>query len=279
MGQTLGTISDPPVAGECRPGGAENLLSTQSLLDRSAIRSNGAVTFLPDIRTKRLPFKIGLDEARGLRGCDGLVESFQRRFTLKDEQVTELLYQALETEMGGVKIYETALKCAVNPDLKEEWEGYFEQTQNHVQIVLGVMERLGIDPEKETPGRQVVRLIGESLVEAMELALEDAPQREAAELVACECVVLAETKDHLNWELIHEVAEKAKGPSREALRAAYEEVEEQEDEHLYHTTGWGRELWIHALGMPAVLPPPEEQKEVKTAIGAARAKMARKEQI
>ena len=198
---------------------------------------------------------------------------------MKDEQVTELLYQALETEMGGVKIYETALKCAVNPDLKEEWEGYFEQTQNHVQIVLGVMERLGIDPEKETPGRQVVRLIGESLVEAMELALEDAPHREAAELVACECVVLAETKDHLNWELIHEVAEKAKGPSREALRAAYEEVEEQEDEHLYHTTGWGRELWIQALGMPAVLPPPEEQKEVKTAIGAARAKMARKEQI
>ena len=198
---------------------------------------------------------------------------------MKNEQVTELLYQALETEMGGVKIYETALKCAVNPDLKKEWEEYHEQTENHVQIVLEVMEKLGIDPEKETPGREVVRLIGESLVEAMEMALENAPQREAAEIVACECVVLAETKDHLNWELIHEVAEKAKGPAREALKAAYEEVEEQEDEHLYHTTGWGRELWIQALGMPAVLPPPEEQKEVKTAIGAARAKMARKEQM
>ena len=198
---------------------------------------------------------------------------------LKDEQVTELLYQALETEMGGVKIYETALKCAVNPDLKEEWEEYHEQTQNHVQIVLELMEKLGIDPKKETPGREVVRLIGESLVEAMEMALQSAPQPEAAEIVASECVVLAETKDHLNWELIHEVAEKAKGPSREALKAAYEEVEEQEDEHLYHTTGWGRELWIQALGMPAVLPPPEEQKDVKTAIGAARAKMARKEQM
>jgi hypothetical protein len=141
------------------------------------------------------------------------------------------------------------------------------------------MEKLGIDAEKETPGRDVVRLIGESLVAAMEMALENAPQREAAELVACECVVLAETKDHLNWELIHEVAEKAKGQSREALKAAYEEVEEEEDEHLYHTTGWGRELWIKSLGMPSVLPPPEEQKEVKTAIGAARAKMARKESL
>ena len=38
-----------------------------------------------------------------------------------------------------------------------------------------------------------------------------------------------------------------------------------------------RELWIESLGMRAVLPPPEEEKEVKTAIGAARAKMARNE--
>jgi hypothetical protein len=67
----------------------------------------------------------------------------------------------------------------------------------------------------------------------------------------------------LNWELIHEVAEKSKGEQREALKTAYEQVEEQEGEHLYHTTGWGRELWIKSLGMPAVLPPPEEEKEAK----------------
>jgi rubrerythrin len=198
---------------------------------------------------------------------------------MKTEQVTELVYQALETEKGGVQIYETALKCAVNADVKKEWEEYLEQTRRHVRVVLKVMETLGLDPEQETPGRQVVRHIGESLVEAMEMALDSAPNGEAAELVACECVVLAETKDHLNWELIHEVADKIKGQSRDALKAAYEEVEEQEDEHLYHTTGWGRELWIKSLGMPAVLPPPEEEKEVKTAIGAARAKMARKESL
>jgi hypothetical protein len=55
------------------------------------------------------------------------------------------------------------------------------------------------------------------------------------------------------------------------LKAASEQVEDEEDEHLYHTTGWTRELWIQCLGLPAVLPPPEEEKEVKTAIGAARA--------
>jgi rubrerythrin len=198
---------------------------------------------------------------------------------MNKEQVEELLYQALETEKGGIHVYETALKCVVNDELKEEWGKYLEQTHTHERILLEVMDKLGLDPAKDTPGRQVVRQIGESLVDAMKMALENAPEREAAEIVACECIVLAETKDHLNWELIHEVADKARGEQREALKAAYEQVEEQEDEHLYHTTGWGRELWIQALGMPAVLPPPEEEKEVKTAIGAARAKMARKRML
>jgi hypothetical protein len=101
----------------------------------------------------------------------------------------------------------------------------------------------------------------------------------AAELVACECVVLAETKDHQNWELIGEAARKAKGEQRKALQNAHEEVEEEEDEHLYHSKGWGRELWLASLGMPAVLPPPEEEKDVKTAIGAERAKNAREEML
>src|ERR1700754_4290949 len=43
-------------------------------------------------------------------------------------QLQELLCQTLETEMGGVKVYETALSCAVNEDLKKEWGEYFEQT-------------------------------------------------------------------------------------------------------------------------------------------------------
>jgi rubrerythrin len=197
---------------------------------------------------------------------------------MKNEQLNQLLYEALETEMGGVKVYETAIRCAVNEDLKEEWEEYHEQTQKHEQIVREVFGKLGLDPEKETPGRQVVRHIGESLVKAMEMALE-AGKPEAAQIVAAECVVEAETKDHLNWELISQVAEKSKGEDRNILRDALEQVEKEEDEHLYHTTGWARELWIESLGLPAVIPPPEEEKDVKTAIGAARAKQARKEML
>lgn len=193
---------------------------------------------------------------------------------MKDEQVTELLYQSLETELGGVQVYTTALRCVENEDLKKEWEEYLEQTKNHVTIMEDVLTKLDLDPNEETPGRQVVRTIGEALVESMEMALEEG-EPGAAQLVACEAVVLAETKDHQNWHLIGEVAKKAKGKVATLLKEAHAEVEQEEDEHLYHTKGWCRELWIESLGMKAVLPPPEEEKDVDNAIDAARAEKAR----
>jgi len=134
--------------------------------------------------------------------------------------------------------------------------------------------RLQLNPEEASPGREIIREMGISLVKAMEKALA-AGEPAAAQIVACECVVIAETKDHLDWQLIGQVAKKLTGAQGTALKQAHEEVEEQEDEHLYHTKGWCRELWMEALGMPAVLPPPEEEKNVKTAIGAARAEQSR----
>lgn len=197
---------------------------------------------------------------------------------MNKEQLSQLLYEALETEMDGVQVYKTAIRCAVNEELKEEWEEYLSQTQNHEQIVRDLLGKFNLNPETDTPGRKVVRHIGQSLVKAMEMALESG-KPEAAQIVAAECVVEAETKDHLNWELIAQVAEQSKGEDGEFLKEAYEKVEEEEDEHLYHTTGWSRELWLESLGLPAVIPPPEEEKDVKTAIGAARAKQSRKEML
>ena len=111
-------------------------------------------------------------------------------------------------------------------------------------------------------------------MKTIELALRCADPQ-AAQIVAAECVTLAETKDHLNWELIGQLATKSEFPDAGLLQPAHEQVEEEEDEHLYHTTGWTRELWIEALGMPAVLPPPEEVRDVKTQEEAAPAKKAR----
>lgn len=104
-----------------------------------------------------------------------------------------------------------------------------------------------------TPGCQVVQHTGKSLVVAMKMALA-ASDPQAAQLVACECVVLAETKDHADWELIGECAKALQDEAGAVLKAAYDEVEDQEDEHLYHTKGWCRELWLRSLGLDASLP-------------------------
>jgi ferritin-like metal-binding protein YciE len=188
---------------------------------------------------------------------------------MNPDQLKELVLQSLEHEKGGVEIYETALKCAVNDDLREEWQKYLDETRRHVEVLTECCNAMGLDPAQETPGRQVVRDNGKALVAAMTKA--QSAGRDAAQLVACECVVLAETKDHANWELLGKCATKLRGTEGKALKAACAEVEEQEDEHLYHSKGWCRELWLESLGLKAVLPPPEERKHVKTAIGAARA--------
>ena len=189
-------------------------------------------------------------------------------------QLRELLLQSLEHERGGVLVYQTALECAINRDLRKEWTEYLEQTEKHVEILTDACEALGLDPDEMTPGRKVVQHTGKSLIVAMKMALAagDAP---AAELVACECVVLAETKDHADWELIGQCAKDLRGEEATVLQKAYEAVEDEEDEHLYHTKGWCRELWLKALGLKAVLPPPEEKKAVKTAKDAAAAKESR----
>jgi hypothetical protein len=189
---------------------------------------------------------------------------------LDKRQLHELLLQSLEHERGGVNVYETAIRCAISEDLKHEWSVYLEQTHTHVQILEGVLQKLEVDAEQSSPGRDVVRGIGEALVAAMEKA-KAAGNPAVAQIVACECIVLAETKDHMNWELLTKCAQELKGAQKIALDEACEIVEEQEDEHLYHSRGYCRELWLDSLGLPAVLPPPEEQQHVRSAISAAQA--------
>lgn len=192
---------------------------------------------------------------------------------MKTRQIADFILESLEHEIGGVKIYETALKCALNPELKGEWERYLTQTRNHVVILEDVCESFDINSDEATSGRLIVRHNAEALVEAMNMAVKEG-NLQAAEIVACEAVVLAETKDHADWELLGKCAEKLGGARGEVLKAAHAQIEGEEDEHLYHTKGWCRELWLQSLGLSALLPPPEERLNVRSAVAAARAEKA-----
>ena len=86
----------------------------------------------------------------------------------------------------------------------------------------------------------------------------------------CECIVLAETQDHQDWQLLGKCALAAEPKQRDAIDEAYIAIEDQEDAHLYHTRGWCRELWLEALGLKSVLPPPEEVRKVQSEVSAAK---------
>lgn len=188
----------------------------------------------------------------------------------------ELLYQAIETELGGEKLYKAAIANAVNPDLKKEWQKYLEETQTHQEILGRVFDAAELDIETESPGRKIVCQKGASLVEAVEAARRSADPK-VAELIAAESVVEAESKDHQNWELLGRMVEHLDGELKTTLKEAYDEVADQEAHHLFHTMGWSRELWLDFLGVPAALPPPEEEMKVSTQIGAGPAEHKRDE--
>ncbi len=126
----------------------------------------------PSAETPQEKPRHGLEESPYIHSHGFGVASREEESSMNQEQIEALLYEALETEMGGVQVYEHAVQCAVNPDIKKEWKEYLEQTKEHVEKVREVLEAFGLDPKKETPGRKVVRTIGESLVKAMETARE-----------------------------------------------------------------------------------------------------------
>jgi hypothetical protein len=185
--------------------------------------------------------------------------------------LVNLLYQLLETELGGAQVYRTALRAAVRPDLQEEWTHYLRETLSHVETARTLLADHGLDPEADVAARLPVRLVGTALVSSIEAGIASGDP-EAAQLAAADAVVLAETKDHQNWSLLSDLAQKGKGDGMRALRAAAAEVEEQEDHHVYHNQGWARELWKKALGLKATLPPPEEEEDVDSMAEAATAR-------
>jgi hypothetical protein len=198
---------------------------------------------------------------------------------MERSHLEELLNQAIETtELGGERLYEAAIENGVNEELRQEWNKYLDESRTHQEILGGVFEVEGLDIGTASPGRKGVRQKGEALVAAVRAA-RDANDPKIAELVAADSVVEAESKDHQNWELLGRMVEHLDGKLRDSVAEAYDEVADQEAHHLFHTMGCARELWLNYLGVPATLPPPEEEKQVATQIGAGRAEKQRDDYV
>ncbi|AOK31454.1 hypothetical protein WS67_08300 [Burkholderia singularis] len=190
------------------------------------------------------------------------------------EGVRELLYQTLETALCGAAIYAAALECAGRTALRDEWTKRHAQTQVHQQVLLSVFEALGLDPMAQTRGRTAVSACCRALFEVVAYARRS-KEPAMAQLIAAECVMLAEAKDRQNWALIGFAADALSGAVAKVLKDAYASIWADEARHLYHAKGWARELWIESMGFEPMLPPPEERETAEFASAAARAQWPR----
>lgn len=181
---------------------------------------------------------------------------------MKKDQLSELLPHTLETTTNAVSVYPTAVPYALNTHLKGEWRTSLQQKREQDMTVTGVMEKFGLDPTTEPPGRRTLRHRSTSPVEAMTMALHE-NHLPAVQLVAAETVETVEPKGHHNWELMVLAANQVQDEAGTVLNEASEHIQNEKGQRLCSSLGWTLGLRLESLGLQVVLPSSSEVKKVK----------------
>lgn len=159
--------------------------------------------------------------------------------SISQEMLREKLSEFLAVERGGLKLYDQALQIVKDAEVARKFRAFREQTSKHESILLRVMDELGMDPSYVSPGAKLAEQKAASLLNTM-MASDGGPatgiSSADAEMNAIENIVLAETKDHADWELLGKIARQSNDDDiRDVLKPAVAEVEPEEDEHLNWT--------------------------------------------
>jgi rubrerythrin len=164
-----------------------------------------------------------------------------RRSLLMDK-----LSEFLAVERGGVKLYETAIQQVTDAEVLNRFREFYQQTRKHVEILSRVIANLGGDPTYMSPGAKIAEDKAQALLSTMTRSDGMAPRQ--TEMNAIENIVIAETKDHADWELLGHIARRSSDSQlRDVLAPAVDEVAPEEDQHLNWTTEQMARLGLAAL--------------------------------
>lgn len=194
------------------------------------------------------------------------------------------LSEFLMVEQCGFELYKVVAARATTPELKQKYEEFGRETAHHRVVLVRLIERLSGDPSYISPPARIAQFKAAKLLESA-LAVDGLSQPEI-ELSDLENVLLAETKDHADWHLLSEIAKQLAMPGmisrlseptsqaagmmpsglslidmQQAIQAAVDEVEDEEDEHL----AWARETLTRMcleMAMNGPAPSPERWQRV-----------------
>jgi len=147
------------------------------------------------------------------------------------EALLDKLSEFLMVEQCGWQLYRVVGSRAGDAELKAHYMEFGKETDRHRTILTALIRQLGGDPDYVSPTARVAQAKSESLLESVLVAGPlAASEREASDL---ENVLLAETKDQADWELLGQLVQQLpEGKARSAIETAVAEVGPQEDEHL-----------------------------------------------
>jgi hypothetical protein len=160
-----------------------------------------------------------------MRRANGSSRS-RRDASINPEWLKDFLSEMLAVEMGGVKLYERALSDLEHSEHEEKLTEFLRQTERHVELCTDLLNAAGGDPGYKSPGAHAAEQKAEGLINT-----EVPPPM--MDLNNIENLVLAETKDQWNWDLLDSISSKIGNAELKRIAVkAIREVRKQEQSHL-----------------------------------------------
>ncbi len=183
---------------------------------------------------------------------------------MQQQVLMDKLSEFLMVEQGGLQLYRVAAARCAMPNIKQRYEEFGEQTARHRQVLVQLIQALGGDPNYVSPTARLAQVKATKLIESSMIVDGLAPEEIMANDL--ENVLLAETKCHLDWELVSQLAEQVTDAKmKQALQQAVPEVEDQEDQHVE----WARQtLSQMALEMVQKGPAPSPERWMQVLSGS-----------
>ncbi len=182
---------------------------------------------------------------------------------MQHEVMLDKLSEFLMVEQGGLELYRVAASRCTTPEIKARYEEFGRETARHREVLVKLITTLGGDPNYVSPSARVAQFKACKLLESA-VANAGLSQQEI-ELSDLENVLLAETKCHLDWELVSQLAKQVTDAKKQALQQAVQEVEDQEDQHVE----WARQtLSQMALEMVQKGPAPSPERWMQVLSGS-----------
>jgi rubrerythrin len=166
--------------------------------------------------------------------------------------VADLLSACVAHERCGTHLYRSVAGRTTDARLREQYERFGNETRDHVERLEQLIAGAGGDPQYVSASARATEKAAAGLLESTYL-LDGSLDPATAELAMLEAVMLAEAKDHGNWELLAQLATQMDGTLRTQFEAVTAEVLAQEEEHV----SWARDTRAALLMAMATGPAPD----------------------